>query len=159
VLHELAEELPGPESEVVALRVAALAGGDAAAAARRQAEIVEHDLVLLCGPVATWRRKSSETFHGMMASVPLPYWIDLLERASASHAAGGPGPPLQDRPDGPLAPSRLWCRGHDSGDQLRLPQTALRELHVVGREASIALQEAFADTIGYLAVAGGPWPS
>src|SRR2546423_284132 len=83
VLRELAEELPGPESEVVALRAAALTGGDAAVAARRQAEIVERDLVLLCGPVATWRRKSTETFHGMMASVPLPDWNDFVDGADA----------------------------------------------------------------------------
>ena len=237
LLHELAEELPGPEAEVVALRAAALADGDAAAAARRQAEIVERDLVLLCGPVATWRRKSTETFHGMMASVPLPDWNDFVNRADAileplvayvadvleqpeltarpvpgfqvadlvvcgGEPSGFPkhfayflpedegvrgdcaktvvyanvyvahheligrelaarvlDPHVADFSDEPLAPILLWFRGHDIGHQLRLPQTALRELHVVGREASIALQEALADTIGYLVAAGGPWPA
>jgi hypothetical protein len=238
LLLRIAEGLPGPESEVVASRAAGLACGDSLGAARRQAEVEERDLVLLCGPVSTWRRKSTATFHGMMASVPVASWNAFVARADSllgrlvPYLAGTleqpalttrpvPGfriadlfvcggepngfpkhfayflpedegvrgascaktlvyanvyaahhelisrplaaltldPPESAWPDRTLEPLLLWFRGHDVGHQLRLPQTALRELHVVGPEASIALQEALADVIGYLATAGGPWQS
>lgn len=238
LLLRAAESLPGPEAEVAAMRAAGLDGGDPGAAARRQAEVDEQDLVLLCGPTSTWRRKSSRTFFGAMASVPhapcndfvarvdaclpelLPYLVDTLSQpgltvrpvpgfrvADLLSCGGEPdgfpkhfayflpedeglsavtpaktvvyanvyamhhdriSRPLADRllescggewPDRPLEALLVWFRGHDYGHQLRLPQTALRELHVVGRETSIALQEALADVIGYLAMAGGPFGS
>jgi len=238
LLTRCAQRLPGPEAEVVAMRAAGLNGGDPAAAARRQAEVEERDLVLLCGPTSTWRRKSTHTFFGAMAAVPLAPWDAFIARADAlfddlmayiaetlsqPRLTARPVPgfrigdllccggepngfpkhfayflpedegvrsatsaktvvyanvyaahhdlisrPLADRllesscgawPQRPLEVLLLWFRGHDLGHQLRLPQTALRNLHVLGRETSIALQEALADVIGYLAVAGGPWQS
>ena len=235
ILERTAQRLPGPESEVIAMRAAGLNGGDHAAAARRQAELDERDLVLLCGPMSTWRRKSQRQFHGMMASVPLVRWNTLVADADAMiddlvayvaetvaqprltvvpvpgfrvgdllYCGGEPdGFPkhfayflpedegirgarlaktivyanvyaahheqiskrLAERvflspglwPEQPLEILLLWFRGHDVGHQLRLPQTSYRALHVVGLETSIALQEALADVIGYLALTGGPW--
>jgi hypothetical protein len=238
LLTSIAERLPGPESEVAAMRAAGITGGDQEAAARRQAEIDERDLVLLCGPTSTWRRKSSRTYFGAMASVPRAPENALIDRADAlidsvvefmAETLSRPeityrpmpgfrvadllccgGEPdgfpkhfayflpedegismatpaktvvygnvytthhelisraLAERvldpsaafwPEDPLGALLLWFRGHDVGHQLRLPQTAWRELHAVGRETSIGLQEALADVIGYLAVTGGPWQS
>lgn len=235
LLLQAAERLPGPESEVIAMRAAGLNGGDSAAAARRQAEVEERDLVLLCGPTSTWRRKSTATFHGAMASVPVASWNAFIDRADSfidelvpyiAETVGQPSltarpaprfriadllccggepngfpkhfayflpedegirgakhaktvvyanvytahheliskplaeavlDPCQPWPDSPLEIMLLWFRGHDVGHQLRLPQTSFKAVHVVGRENSIALQEALADVIGYLAITGGPW--
>ncbi|MDQ5822031.1 MAG: hypothetical protein M3540_11380 [Actinomycetota bacterium] len=236
LLRRIAAHVPEPESEVIAMRAAGLNGGDSAAAAVRQAEITEQDLVLLCGPMSTWRRKSGETFYSTLASVPLASWNAVLARADSLHdelrafladllvqpglrvrpipgfvitdlvdcggeANGFPKhfayflpedegvsgastaktvvyanvyaahhelvseqladlilePAESASPDETLELLLLWFRGHDLGHQLRLPGTSFRDLHAVGRETSIALQEALADVIGYLVVTGGPW--
>jgi hypothetical protein len=231
-----AERLSGPEAEVVALRARALTGEGRDEAAKRQAEIDERELVILCGPIATWARKSPHAYHGFVASVPIvslnariaaadrqlsslqEYLTDLVERPDLTFrpvyrfiatdlAACGGEPsgypqhfayflpedegvkgaricktvvyanvyrmrfgyisrPLAERGlarhaevsnDDALNVMLLWFRGHDIGHQLRLPGTAFRELGRLGRDRSIALQEALADVLGFLAVAGGPW--
>jgi hypothetical protein len=234
LLAVTAESLSGPEAEVIRLRAEELNGDGCSTAAIRQAQIRERDLVLLCGPMATWQRKSSATYHGFVASVPwapgnaliaradsLPlrdYMADLLDqpRLTARPVPGflvttlitcggepngfpkhfayflpedegvkgagisktvvyanvysarfegisrplaqlGLEPTVDVSPEQALKLLVLWFRGHDIGHQLRLPTTAFRELRLLGRATSIALQEALADVIGYLAMTGGPW--
>jgi hypothetical protein len=53
----------------------------------------------------------------------------------------------------------LWIRGHDTGHQVRLPETDYQVLRAQGRWLSMVLQECLADVFGFLMSAGGPWSS
>jgi len=236
LLKRTAKQLPGPEAEVIALRAQGLSGNGGENAAIRQAQIQERDLVLLCGPMTTWQRKSSLTYYGFAASVPLPpsnlliaradsllpdvqaYLADMLgqpelvarqayrflvtnlvncggepnrfpkhfayflpedegikrakvcktvvyanvydarfESISRRLAQLGLDPAIDVSAGQAMTLLLLWFRGHDVGHRFRLPNSAFRELGQLGRDTSIALQEALADVVGYLAVSGGPW--
>ncbi|MBB3948557.1 hypothetical protein GGQ73_004545 [Rhizobium skierniewicense] len=51
----------------------------------------------------------------------------------------------------------LWFRGHDTGHEVRLPQTDYKIMRCEGRWLSMVMQEAMADVFGFLLSTSGPW--
>ena len=51
----------------------------------------------------------------------------------------------------------LWFRGHDTGHEVRLPQTDYKVMRCEGRWLSMVMQEAMADVFGFLLSTSGPW--
>lgn len=71
LVSSVAAQLPTPLSEVAYLRMVALLDRRAhVVAATRHVSVLEQPLVLIAGPLSTWRSKSLTALHSVVASVP-----------------------------------------------------------------------------------------
>lgn len=83
LLIEIAGSLSGPVARVLQMRAASLLGEGQAEAASAQVQAPDDPLVLLCGPLSTWRGKTKSYLHGVAASVPLKDLNALIARADS----------------------------------------------------------------------------
>lgn len=224
-------------AEVLQLRAKELLSGQYGTAAVHQAELVDAELFVICGPVTSWRTKSKKFLHAAVAALeqkhltqdlarlddqvddllrfltdsleipnldfaPIPGFVIAELVASGGEANKFPkhfsyflpedegikGHPVKNTVvfsnvylerfraislelfqlySGDLEWSAMealldpmwllsWFKGHDTGHSVRTETTDFKLLRPFGFDASIVLQEAVADVIGYLAVSG-PW--
>lgn len=238
ILDEVASAVPDEAiADLLKLRAKELASRQFGAGAVRQAEIDSDDLVVLCGPLTSWRSKSRQLLHAAVVGLddkehteklaqldktydqivhffedtsgikglslsPVPGFTicDLVlcggeankypkhfsyflpEDEGVKGAAikktvvfkniylerfrlvslpllelysGKVGDDVQSKLTDPMW-LLSWFKGHDTGHSVRMETTDFRALRQFGFDASIVLQEALADVLGYLAMAG-PW--
>lgn len=199
-------------------------------------QFTEEELILLCGPLSTWHKKTKQYFHSMIAAIPdaelnrtikqadrlfyevlLPrFKQDIDPQLGVSSvpsfvvgelvACGGEADRYPkhfsyflpedegvkwakmkktivfsnlyqhrfqhttlklgerffndfrvDEHYSVTKPLIMWLRGHDIGHSIVLPTTSYKELRQIGRWNSMLVQEAIADTYGFLANQSPEW--
>lgn len=85
LLMQISSSLPGSIAEVLQLRAYGLRGEAQAhiQAALRQIYAPSDPLILLCGPLSTWRGKSRRNLHSVVASVPVHDLNAFIARADS----------------------------------------------------------------------------
>lgn len=83
LLKKIADALPGPTAQVLRMRADGLLANDHTEAALRQIDAPDHPLVLLCGPICSWRNKTKGTLHGVVASSPINRLNMLIQQADS----------------------------------------------------------------------------